>query len=194
MNSSDTRRRVLLSAATASVLLCAGCFTGPKYDYTRQVDSANIVGAAVSLQGIDNGNCGVVLGKIDGMATNFTVSEAGYYSALSHIFNIPDRLYLAPGKHSLDLAISDSDEYYGNVGHGETGLVGTDSASATPTINVDLLASHVYRIGANWKGSVINITLWDETDGAVKRKSAATWTVSSNGAYTEATPPSGGHR
>ena len=185
-------RTTLTSMALAVIL--SGCFTGPKYDYARQADSASIVGAAVLLKGVNIGDCGIVLGRVDGMATNFTASDGGYdssliYAWISHVIHEPDSLYLAPGKHSLDLRISYSDESYGNVGGGQTGLVGTYSAGGTPTIKVDLVARHVYRLGANLEGAEILITLWDETNGATARTNAATWTVKSNGGYIEATLP-----
>src|ERR1035438_8633394 len=149
----------------AFALLCGGCVTGPKYEYTRQADSASIVGAAVLAKGVDIGDCGIVLERVDGMVTNFTASDGGYdssliYAAISHMLHAPDSLFLAPGKHSVDLKISYTDESYGNVGGGQTGLVGTYAAGAAPTINVQLSANHVYRIGATSVRGGMEVTLW----------------------------------
>ena len=186
-----TKASVPSSFLAAFILLCGGCVVGPKYNYTRQVDSASVEGPVVPWQGLQYGSCYVEIVRIDGLGYNFTVNRAGMNWP---IYNTNKRLYLAPGKHSLGLNIGEIDETYGNVGKGSVGEVGAYTAAATPIINVDLVASHVYRIGANLEGSVIKITLWDETNGAATRVSVTTWTVNSGGAYMESTLPSGGHR
>jgi len=178
-------------AAATFLLMCVGCVSGPKYDYARQVDSASVVGPVVPVQGSEYGSCYVEIVQVDGLGDNFTASGPGLNWPF---YNANKRLYLAPGKHTLALSIGEIDETYGNVGRGSVGEVGADTASATPSINVDLVASHVYRIGANLEGSVIKISLWDETNGAATRFSVATWTVNSGGVYMEATLPSGGRR
>jgi hypothetical protein len=182
---------ILLCAAATFSLICAGCVIGPKYGYTRQVDSASMEGPVVPRQGLEYGSCYVEIVRIDGLGDNFTVNRPGLNWPF---YGSKNRLYFAPGIHSLTLSIGEVDETYGNVGGGSVGVVGAYSAGATSTINVEFTASHVYRIGANLEGSVIKITLWDETDGAATRFSSATWTVKSGGAYVEATPPSGGRR
>lgn len=98
---------------------------------------------------------------------------------------------IAPGKHSLLLNITDIQEAFGNTGRGTTGEVGAYTEASNPIIDVDLIARHVYRIGANLEGDAIKVSLWDETDGVTGRICVATWNVDSSGGYTEAIVPVG---
>jgi hypothetical protein len=184
---------MLLSAATAFILLCGGCIIGPKYAYTGQPDSPSIEGPVMPIQGAEYGSFSVIIMKIDGLGINFTASHVGMNLL---IFDAKKPIPLAPGTHSLDLYLSDVQETTGSTGHGNIGVVGTFTAASHPTIVVDLLPKHLYRVGANLEDQdkEIEIHLWDETNGAAKRTSVGTWTVDSGGGYMEATLPSGGHR
>jgi hypothetical protein len=179
----------ILGVVTTAILLCDGCVVGPKYNYAQQRDSAIVEGPVVPIQGPENGSCNVIISKIDGLADSFTASGKGLNWP---VFEFVKPLYLAPGKHALVLSISEIDETYGNVGHGETGEIAAYTSGSKPTINVEFAANHVYRIGANLEGGAIVIVLWDETGGPKTRSRVATWTVDSNGEYSESALPSHG--
>ena len=186
-----TKIAVIFGIVATVILLCDGCVVGPKYNYAQQRDSAVLEGPAGPIQGPEDGSCSIMISQLDGMADGFTASHRGLNWPVSAL---KKPLYIAPGKHALVLTISDIDEVYGNVGHGEVGETGAYTSGAKPTVTVDFAANHVYRIGANLEGGAIVIVLWDETDGPKTRSRVATWTVDSNGGYSPSALPSHGRK
>ena len=177
--------------AAGLVLFCAGCVSGPKYEYAQQKDSAIIEGPVGPVQGKAYGDCHIHIISVDGLISTFEASSPG--------LTWPDygfRLFLSPGRHTLVLDVEETDEEVGNVGGSRTGAVGWFTAGAKPTVTATFVASHVYRFTASIDPSdrFIALTLWDETGGSATRSRVTDWTVNADGAYTEATPPSGGHR
>jgi hypothetical protein len=186
-----TNAGTLLNLAAGLVLFCAGCASGPKYGYAQQKDSASIEGPVVPVQSKAYGDCVIHITTIDGLVTAFTASMPGLAWP-----GYGRPLYLSPGGHMLVLDVGETDEEIGNVGGGRTGAVGWSTAGAKPTVTATFVANHIYRFTANIdpSGKSIDLTLWDETGGSATRSRVANWTVNADGAYTEATPPSGRHR
>ena len=179
---------ILCGITTIVGLFYGACATGPKYTYTQQKDSASIEGPKAPRQGAEDGSCIIRIIKMDGLVTSFMASEPG----LNWAFYSASRLYLTPGKHEVTLDISDSREVDG--ASDGFAIVGDYSADAAPTIAVNFAGNHTYRFAATWAGSVILLTLWDETAGFAKRVQAGSWTFDSNSSYFDNTLPSGHRR
>ena len=186
-----TNAGMLSTLAAGIALSCAGCVSGPKYEYAQQKDSAIIEGPVGPVQGKAYGDCHIHIIAVDGLISTFDASSPGLTLLLSS-----KPLYLSPGEHTLVLNVFETDEDVGNLGGGRTGAVGWSTAGAKSTVTAIFVANHMYRFTASIdpSGRFIALTLWDETGGSARRSRVTDWTLNANGAYTEATPPSGGHR
>lgn len=179
----------LLAIVTTYGLLCCGCATGPRYTYTQQKDSASVSGPITPFQNRDNGTCSIRIVQVDGLTANFDASSPGINWPTSK-----KSLYLEPGKHVLALDIGEIDTETGDTGHGASGITGAVASGSTPTINVEFKANHTYRFAAYLVRGWIDLTLWDETDGAKTRSEVANWTFDSNSNYSDSSAPSGGRK
>jgi hypothetical protein len=186
-----TRMCVLAGVVTASVVIFAGCATGPRYEYAERQDSASLEGPVGPNQGWENGRCQIVIYKLDGLNVNFMASRPG----LNWPFvDTKKQLYLAPGAHKIALDISEIEGQYGNTGQGATGLTGTVASGSNPTITAVFATRHVYRFAAYLNGGSIGLILWDETGGPTTRSRVANWSFDGISNYSESPAPSGGHR
>jgi len=174
----------LFGALVVFSFLSGGCATGPRYQSTEHSDSARIEGPVTPIQNSENGSCSIDIAEVDGLISGFTASLPGL-----NWFIPRTQLYVAPGKHTLKVNISEIDTEYGNVGHGRTGAIGDSTAGGRPTITVEFAANHVYRLAAYLRGSTIELILWDETAGVASRFRAESWTMDSNSSYSENIPP-----
>jgi hypothetical protein len=175
---------------SAFALLFTGCVSGPRYEYTQQKDSARIEAPVQPIQWKETyGDCHVHINTVDGLISTFDASSPGLT-----LLGSTTPLYLSPGGHTLVVSADETDEIDGNVGGGRTGAVGYSSAGAKATITETFVANHVYRFTASIDPSnkFIALTLWDETGGSAKRSRVTSWNLNAEGAYSEATPPSGG--
>jgi len=139
-------------------LLCCGCATEPKYEYTKQKDSANIrcgdkdpgPGSFPSLLGDSQ----IAIDGIDG-------SRIGFFE--SH-----GQAYCAPGKHIIALSFR----------HIARGLYsGEGSGSTSGAVYVLLEGSHTYRFTALFGFHTFSVTLWDETGGMANRSILSEWSI-----------------
>jgi len=167
-------------------LLFGGCATGPRFEYTEQKDSARIEPPIKPVQRIEQyGSCSIQITRVDGLVASFDASRPGANWVPGG--NRP--LYVSPGKHTITLDIGQIDEVYGKTGRNDVGVVGAYAAGSRPTLTVEFAPNHAYRFTANLNGTVIDVTLWEETAGTSPRVAAATWRLDSNRGYSENIPP-----
>ena len=170
------------------LLLCSffasGCATGPRYSYTPQPDSANVEGFRPK-QGPEDGSCGIMITRVDGLVANFEASKPGYNWPFHQ-----EPLFLSPGIHTISLDIAESDVEAVYSGSSSGGIIDVASSSGNqPTITAVFAAKHTYRFTANLAGSYIDLTLWDETSGPSSRSEVQSWSLNSNSEYSETHNP-----
>jgi hypothetical protein len=174
-----------MTSAIALMLMAVfgGCISGPRYTYVQQPDSARIVGPGVPASGASSGTCRINIDSMDGFAVNFAASDPNSPG----IFYGKKPLFCSVGRHVFILDIAQVDARFGEIRKGGVGEVGDWSAGALPTVTADFTANHVYRFTAelDGAGSLIVISLWDETNGASKRSCVAHWTVDGDGHFND---------
>jgi hypothetical protein len=180
---------------TISALLFVACSTGPAFTNAPQSNAATLEGPVVPTQGAEDGNSSIVVVQVDGLNSDFTASRGG---PNWHEFGKAKPLLLSPAKHRLELNISYAEvaetrsrrpSPQGTGDQGTFGDVGENKANSIAEVFASFETGHIYRLTAEFEDEVINVVLWDETNGVQVRSRVADWSFNCPRIHTVGTGP-----
>lgn len=171
------------------VLILAACATVPKYEYTEQKDSASVEIKQVPVDPtFPTFDDAVIISLVDGQSANFP--SAFPFDR--------QRLYLAPGNHTLSLYCWHSSL---TIRGDNPPFALRSTVKAYGAIKVEFTAGHVYRWSASlsketlalfpfawnpplfppsFSKQTFDVTLWDVTGGLTVRRRVGDWQFSGN--------------